>query len=64
MSSAPPVTSTRTSTYGYGNVLATVDGASVSWNAYGETLTDHRGADLDRAGAGAEVGVEASTPRC
>ncbi|GDX79429.1 hypothetical protein LBMAG42_12400 [Deltaproteobacteria bacterium] len=50
-------TTSRAFTYGYGNVLATVDGSSVSWNAFGETTTDHRGADIDRAGDGAEVGV-------
>lgn len=50
-------TTSRAYTYGYGTVLSSVDGASVSWNAFGETTTDHRGADIDRAGDGAEVGV-------
>ena len=51
------VVSTRNYAYAYGNVLTTVDGAGVSWNAFGETTTDHRGADVDRAGDGAEIGL-------
>lgn len=49
--------SSRAFTYDYGNLLATVDGAAVTWNAFGETVTDHRGADIDRAGDGAETGL-------
>ena len=37
--------------------LTAADGAPVSWNAFGETTTDHRGADVDRAGDGAEIGI-------
>ena len=48
-----------TTTYAYdpGNRLATVDGQPVDWNSFGETVTDHRGWDIDRAADGAEVAL-------
>ena len=48
---------TTTYGYGYGNVLSSVDGQPVDWNAFGETVTDHRGWDIDRAADGAEVAL-------
>ena len=55
------VTTTRALTYAYGNRMTSVDGLALAWNAFGETTTDHRGADIDRAGDGAEVALSSVT---
>ncbi len=48
-----------TTTYAYdpGNRLSSVDSQPVDWNDFGETVTDHRGWDIDRAADGAEVAL-------
>lgn len=58
---AGAVLSTETYAYAWGNELTSVSGASVTWNAYGEVTTDHRGQDLQRDADGAEWGIGTAT---
>ena len=51
------IVSTQTYAYAWGNELTDVSGAAVTWNAFGEVTTDHRGLDILRDADGLEWGI-------
>ncbi len=59
--SGSPVTTSTWYGMGTGNVLASVDGVALAYNAHGELELDHRGQSLLRDADGAEWGLRLAT---